>query len=370
MSETAQGVLVLVSRHDGELRDPARSFRPDRNDVRVPARLIHAHRLPEGAELVGPVRRGRHGPELRAVETICGLSPEEFTARPALDRLTAIDPVERFPLAAGGDLSMRIVDLIAPIGRGSRALIVSPPKAGKTMLLMSFAQALRRAEPDARIIALLVDERPEEVTYFRRSVDVQVLASSKDHSPAEHVRLVEITLGHVRTELECGRNVILLVDSLTRMARAFNVGTRGSGRTMSGGLEAGVLEVPRRFLGLARNIEDGGSVTIIATVLVDTGSRMDELIFQEFKGTGNSEIVLDRTLAEARIFPAIDLVRSGTRREELLLPPDEAQRVAMLRRVLAGRKPLSAMRSLLKTLEPHATNESFLANIPLDRRPS
>ncbi|MBD3236362.1 MAG: transcription termination factor Rho [Candidatus Eisenbacteria bacterium] len=368
MSDTVQGILALRSRHEGVLRDPSRSFRPDAQDVRVPSRLIQAHRLPEGAELRGPVRRTRRGAELQRVESICGLSPEAFAGRTPLERLTAVSPTERFQLAQSGDLSTRIVDLIAPIGRGARVLIVSPPKAGKTMLLMSIARALRSADPAARIIALLIDERPEEVTYFRRSADVEVLASSKDHSPAEHVALTEITLGHVRAQLECGRDVILLVDSLTRMARAFNVGTQSSGRTMSGGIEAGVLEVPRRLLGLARQIEGGGSVTIVATVLVDTGSRMDELIFQEFKGTGNSEIVLDRSLAEARVFPAIDLLRSGTRREELLLEPDEAARVATLRRVLGGRRPLAAMRSLLKTLEPHPTNESFLASIPLVRK--
>jgi len=229
---------------------------------------------------------------------------------------------------------------------------------------MSMAKAIRAADPDIRIIALLVDERPEEVTHFRRGVDAEVLASSKDHSPQEHVELSRLTLAHVQTELECGRDIVLLVDSLTRIGRAFNVLGSGTGRTMSGGLEAGVLEVPRRLFGLARNAEGGGSATIVATVLVDTGSRMDELIFQEFKGTGNSEVVLSRSLAEARIYPAIDLPASGTRKEELLLTADELPKVAALRQVLGKRKPPAAMKALIHSLSQFPTNEAFLDNIP------
>jgi transcription termination factor Rho len=362
--DTASGVLKLSDRYVGALRDPARSFRRGPDDAFVPTRLIREHRLPEGAEVTGPVRRGRHGLELLEVASICGLTPEAFVARPAFDKLTPIDPCERFHLAITGELSMRLVDLLAPIGKGTRGLIVSPPKAGKTMMLMSMAKALRAADSEAHIIALLIDERPEEVTHFRRGVDVQVLASSKDQSTDEHIELAEMTLAYVRTLLECGRDVVVLVDSLTRMGRAFNVRGSGTGRTMSGGLEAGVMEIPRRFFGLARNIENGGSVTIIATVLVDTGSRMDELIFQEFKGTGNSEVVLNRTLAEARIFPAIDLPASGTRKEELLYSREDLIRVSAIRSALAGRKPDNAMRALLKAIEPYPTNEAFLKSIP------
>jgi transcription termination factor Rho len=329
-------------------------------------KLIREHALPAGATLTGPVQRGRRKPELQAVASVCGLTPEVFAARRPFKELTAVDPCERFSLAVTGELNMRMVDLIAPIGKGTRGLIVSPPKAGKTWMLMSMAKAIRAADPDTRIIALLIDERPEEVTYFRRSVDAQVLASSKDQSPEEHVALAELTLAHVRTELECGREIVVLVDSLTRMGRAFNVRGSGRGHTMSGGLEAGILEVPRRFFGLARNIEGGGAVTIIATILINTGSRMDEMIFQEFKGTGNSEIILDRSLAEARIFPAIDLTTSGTRKEALLYSADDQKRVTMIRRALAGRKPASAMRALLNSLEPHATNEAFLKSIPIE----
>lgn len=365
MTETAGGVLKLVTRGAGVLRDPARSFRPGPDDPRVPDRLVRSYELPEGAAITGSVQRRQSGLELQSVTTIGRLTPEAFAKRRRFRDLVAIDPRERFPLAAGGDFAMRIVDLIAPIGKGTRGLIVSPPKAGKTTLLISFAQAIRAADPAADIIALLIDERPEEVTYFRRNVEAQVLASSKDQSPAEHVELAELTLAHVRTELECGRNIVVLIDSLTRMGRAFNVQGSATGRTMSGGLEAGVLEIPRRFFGLARNVEGGGSVTIIATVLIGTGSRMDELIFQEFKGTGNSEIVLDRSLSEARVFPAIDLTQSGTRKEELLYAPAEQPRIAMIRRALARRSPASAMRVLIKSIAAHPTNEDFLKSVPL-----
>jgi transcription termination factor Rho len=303
---------------------------------------------------------------LEAVTTVCGQAPEEFRHRIPLDKLTAIDPTHRFRLADSDDLSMRIIDLVAPIGRGTRGLIVAPPKAGKTSLLMSLSHAIRSDDPSARILCLLIDERPEEVTHFRRSVDAEVLASSKDHSPADHVNLAQLTLAHVRTELECGHHVVVLIDSLTRMARAFNVQGSRTGRTMSGGLEAGVLEIPRRFFGLARNIEGGGSVTIIATALIETGSRMDELIFQEFKGTGNSEIVLDRGLAESRIFPAIDITASGTRKEALLYEPDEERRVWMIRKALAGRKPANATQALIRSLEQFPSNQALLETISVD----
>lgn len=365
MPETITGLLKLGRRGEGELRDPAQSFRAGRNDARVPRALIRKYALPEGAWIEGSAKRLGRQAELTGITTISGLSPEEFTQRTTLKNITAVDPVDRFKLATGGDLSMRVVDLVAPIGRGTRSLIVSPPKAGKTTLLISMAKAIRMADPEIRIIALLVDERPEEVTHFRRGVDAEVLASSKDHSPSEHVELSRLALAHVQTELECGREIVLLVDSLTRIGRAFNVLGSGTGRTMSGGLEAGVMEVPRRLFGLARNAEGGGSVTIIATVLVDTGSRMDELIFQEFKGTGNSEVVLNRSLAEARIFPAIDLPASGTRKEELLLTAEELTKIAVLRQALGKRKPPAAMKALIQSLSQFPTNEAFLDNIPM-----
>ena len=368
MSEITSGILQSTKKGVCVLRDLARPLGPEAREVLVPARLVRECSLVEGATVTGPLQRGKQGPELAAVESVCGLTPEAFAARTHYTRLTAIDPCERFRLATAGDTSMRIVDLVAPIGKGTRGLIVSPPKAGKTMLLEKMAGGIRAADPEARIIVLLIAERPEEVTYFRRNVEAEVVASSNDQSAREHVALSELMLAHIRTELECGRDVVVLVDSLTRMGRTFNLrgSGRGRGRTLSGGLEAGALEIPRRFFGLARNVEDGGSATIIATALVDTGSRMDQLIFEEFKGTGNSEIVLDRSLAEARIFPAIDISASGTRKEELFYGPDEMGRLARLRRGLANREPREALRSLLKLLEKYPTNEELLQSIRLE----
>jgi transcription termination factor Rho len=296
------------------------------------------------------------------------MPPEDFAKRPRFADLVAIDPHERFDLSLSGQDSMRIIDLIAPIGKGTRQLIVSPPKAGKTILLEQISHAIHKSSPNSRIIVLLVDERPEEVTHFRRSVDcAEVVASTSDQSVEEHVELVELILAHVQTELQCGREVVLLIDSLTRVARAFNNRgrRRGSPRqhTMSGGLEAGAMEVPRRLLGLARNIENGGSATIIATCLINTGSRMDQLIFEEFKGTGNSEIVLDRSLAEARIFPAIDIPASGTRKEAKLYSEDHTRGLATLRRVLSNYGPKEAMDCLFKLLKKYPDNLQFLQSM-------
>jgi len=361
MAETVSGVLKLGRKHEGELRDPARSFRPSARDVRVPRRLVQRFGLVEGATVFGPVACDGARRTLKQVWKVCGLPPAEFQRRTPYQQLTVIDPHERFDLSASGIASMRIVDLVAPIGKGTRGLIVSPAKAGKTTLLQEIAKAIRVTEPQTRIIVLLVDERPEEVTMFRRAVDAEVLASSNDQSVQEHVELSELTLAHIRTELECGRDVVVLVDSLTRMGRAFNTSGVGQrGRTMSGGVDVGALEIPRRFFGFARKIENGGSVTIIATVLVNTGSRMDQLIFEEFKGTGNSEIVLDRRLAEARTFPAINLAQTGTRKDELLYDEEEFRRVVTLRKALAGRHPREAIGLLGRFLEKYPTNEDFL----------
>ena len=365
MAEETTGVLKLQKNGSGVLRDPARSFRPGPKDVFVPPMLVRKHDLVEGAFVQGPVRRNRRGMELAQVKRICGMPPREFASRIPYTDLVALTPTERFDLGTTGLKSMRAVDLIAPIGKGSRGLIVSPPKAGKTILLEQLAKAIRASDPEVRIIVLLIDERPEEVTQFRRSVDAEVLASSNDQSVKEHVELAELALAHIRVELECGRDVVVLMDSLTRMGRAFNLKGSGTGRTMSGGVEAGALEIPRRFFGLARNIEDGGSVTIVATALVDTGSRMDQLIFEEFKGTGNTEIVLDRSLAEAHVFPAINIAASGTRREEMLYSPEEARRIALLRRVLSERRPREAMELLLQLMDKYPTNKDILASIPV-----
>ena len=367
MTETVSGVLKRTKKGGGVLRDPSFSFRSQPGDILVPAQFIKEYGLVDGATVEGPVKQGRHGLVLKGVDTISGCSPDSFLRRTPYTHLTAIDPYERFHLGATGEPSMRAIDLMAPIGKGTRGLIVSPPKAGKTTILEKMAQAIYAEDPKTRIIVLLIDERPEEVTHFRRAVEAQVFSSSSDQSIQEHVELAEMTLAYIRADLECGRDVVVLVDSLTRMGRAFNLKGSRSRRTMSGGLEAGALEFPRRFFGLARNIEDGGSVTIIATALIDTGSRMDQLIFEEFKGTGNSEIVLDRTLADAYIFPALDIRSSGTRKEEMLYDPKQFSELAKLRRLLSALRPKDAMEALLKFVEKYPSNEELLNNIPQSR---
>ena len=363
MSDQRQGIVARAGRRGWILADPARPARGA--PIEIPPELVRAHGLGAGARVVGQVRTGRGRARLAQIETIGGVPPETFRRRTPLRQLTPVDPHERFRLARADETSMRIVDLVAPIGRGTRALIVSPAKAGKTMLLKQMAGAIHADDPETRILVLLVDERPEEVTDFRRAVAAEVWASSNDRNADEHIALIELALAHAQYELECGQDLVVLIDSLTRMGRVYNVRGSGTGRTMSGGVEAGVLEMPRRFFGLARKIEGGGSVTIVATTLVDTGSRMDQLIFEEFKGTGNCEIVLSRELAEARLFPAINLPASGTRKEEQLYEEEEARRVSALRRVLAGRKPLPAMRGMLNLLERFPTNRELLANIPV-----
>jgi transcription termination factor Rho len=360
MPDTARGILKRAKGGAGTLYDPGQPS----SSVLVPQGLVQQHQLPEGAEVTGPLRSGKQGPELAAVETVCGLPPEVFRQRTPFKQLVAVNPDERFHLAITGEMAMRLIDLIAPIGKGTRGLIVSPPKAGKTVLLEQIGHAIRADDPETRLIILLIDERPEEVTHFRRALDAQVFASSSDQPLREHIELAELMLAHIRTELECGHDVVVLMDSLTRLSRTFNLKGSGSGRTMSGGLDAGALEIPRRFFGMARNVENGGSVTILATILIDTGSRLDQLIFEEFKGTGNSEIVLDRALAEARIFPAINLLASSTRKEELLYSPGDSRRIARLRRLLAERKPQDALESLMELLDRYPTNEQFLLSFP------
>ncbi|MCZ6820524.1 MAG: transcription termination factor Rho [Calditrichaeota bacterium] len=360
VSETASGVLQRLKQGGGFLRDPARSFQPGREDVWLSSQLMRKYGLVDGAVVSGAASRGKKGWQLETVESVCGLKPEQFQARIRFDRLLAIDPTDRFRVGDGGNVTMRTIELIAPIGKGTRGLIVAPPKTGKTRILEELANAIHASDPDTRIVVLLIDERPEEVTHFRRNVQAEVLASSNDQSLESHINLAELTLAHVRCELECGRDIVVLVDSITRMGRAFNRHGTGSRRTMSGGLDAGALEIPRRFFGLARNVEHGGSVTVIATALIETGSRMDDLIFEEFKGTGNCEIVLDRSLADARIFPAINLLASGTRKEELLYTADEMQWLTALRRRLADAEPKAAMHALLKLLETEPGNDDLL----------
>ena len=368
MSDTITGILKRVGRQQFVVRTGDRSYRKGQFEIVVSPGLARQYSLSEGVAVTGQAERKRGQARLISIETFGGMEPKAFAKRPRFSDMTAIDPHQRFELGLGGNKSMRIIDLIAPIGKGTRQLIVSPPKAGKTVLLEQMATTIHECSPESRIIVLLVDERPEEVTQFRRTATcAEVIASTSDQSVDEHVELAELMLCHVQTELECGREVVVLIDSLTRLGRAFNSrGHRRGGRrgtTMSGGLESGVMEIPRRIFGLARAIENGGSVTIVATCLIDTGSRMDQLIFEEFKGTGNSEVVLDRSLAEARIFPAIDIPASGTRKEANLYSPEHNRGLATLRRVLSSYGTRDAMESLFKLLNTYSDNRTFLESM-------
>lgn len=367
MSREVTGVLQCLPRGGGFLRDPGRSFQPGSEDSWVSGKLIRQYGLVDGAWVTGVAQAGQKGHQLTHVDSVCGLAVEQFKNRVRFDRLVPIDPRQRFRLGDNGNISMRIVELLAPIGKGTRGLIVAPPKTGKTRLLEELACAIHAAEPDTRIIVLLIDERPEEVTHFRRQVPAEVLASSNDQSIQAHVNLAELTLAHIRCELECGRDIVVLLDSITRLGRAFNAHGTGAGRTMTGGLDARALEIPRRFFGLARNIENGGSVTVIATALVETGSRMDEHIFQEFKGTGNSELVLDRSLAEARIFPAVNILASGTRKEELLYREEDMEWLRTLRRELAQTNHKTAMEGLLRLVSESPSNDEMFRKTQLRR---
>ena len=365
MPESVSGVFEVFRKGGGFLRDPARSFAPDRADVFVPQQLIKRFALADGATVTGTTKTDKKGTRLDAIKTICGMKPEAFRDRTPFSKLLAINPEKRFRLGDSGSPSMRMIDLFAPIGRGTRGLIVSPPKTGKTTLLEELTKAIHADAPDARVVVLLVDERPEEVTHFRRQVPAEVLASSNDQSLADHVRLANMCMAQVRCELECGRDVVVLVDSITRMGRAFNNYGSDSGRTLSGGLDSRALEIPRKFFGMARNIENGGSVTVIASALIETGSRMDDMIFEEFKGTGNNEIVLDRSLAEHRIFPAINLRATGTRRDDLLYSEEEMNAINLLRRRALDSPPRETIEDMLKAMKQWKTNEELLAALKL-----
>jgi transcription termination factor Rho len=360
---TVSGILDVLDRGGGFLRDPSRSFAPTRQDVFVPASVISRYQLVSGALVSGTARSERQGMRLDQVEAVCGMAPDAFAKRVPFTKLTATNPDRRFRLGANGNVSMRIIDLFAPVGRGTRGLIVSPPKAGKTTLLEELAAAILADAPDTVVTVLLVDERPEEVTHFRRSVPAEVLASSSDQSLEDHVQLASMCMAKARCDLTCGRHVVVLVDSLTRMGRAFNSYGSDSGRTMTGGLDSRALEIPRQFFGMARNVENGGSITVLATALIETGSRMDDLIFEEFKGTGNSEIVLDRALSDQRVFPAINIAKSGTRRDELLYSKQEMDAINKLRRRALDMPPKQAILELQKIMEQYPTNEALLKNI-------
>jgi len=363
--EPAQGVLELHPKGYGFLRNPARDYAAQPADPYVSAPLIHKLGLREGLLLSGPLEGARKGtgPRLLRVEAIEGKPPEEYRAR-KFDDLTPIDPHEHIKLETGKEpLTTRVMDLLTPIGKGQRGLIVAPPRTGKTVLLQHIAQAVTTNHPEMHLVMLLIDERPEEVTDIRRTVRGDVFYSSNDRDSTSHARIAELVVERAKRLAEQGKQVFVLLDSLTRLARAYNRNTRDSGRTMSGGIDVRALEVPKRLFGTARVFEEGGSLTVMGTALIDTGSRMDEIIFQEFKGTGNMELVLDRRLADRRVFPAMDIAQSGTRKEERLLPPETLQRVTLLRRTLTQMKPTEAMELLVKKLGETPSNAAFLERI-------
>jgi transcription termination factor Rho len=361
-STMASGILDVNSKGFGFLRQKNGYYAESEDDHYVSPELIRKLGLKTGLFLEGEEDYGKTGKRiLKEVLRANGKPAAEWRRMQAFHTLTTISPDQRLRLETkGGPVSTRIIDLLSPIGKGSRSLIVAPPKTGKTTLLKDLAQAVTKNHPEIKLYALLIDERPEEVTDMRRSIQGEVLASSMDMAMGNHVRLTRLASEMVKRKIEMGEDVLLILDSITRVSRAFNNYEGTSGRTLSGGLDSRAMEFPRSFFGSARNIEQGGSLTIIATALVDTGSRMDELIFQEFQGTGNQEIILNRRTADKRIWPAIDIIKSRTRRDELLLSANELEGATRIRRGLSGLSPENAMERLLETIQKYETNEDFI----------
>ena len=340
------------------------------NDVYVTMQQIRKHGLRRGDAVTGAVRQQREGERkdkynaLVRLDTVNGLDPEESRKRPDFTKLTPLYPQDRLRLETEpGILTTRVIDLVMPVGKGQRALIVSPPKAGKTMVMQAIANAITTNNPECHLMVVLVDERPEEVTDMQRSVKGEVIASTFDRPPQDHITVAELSIERAKRLVELGHDVVVLLDSITRLGRAYNLGAPASGRILTGGVDSAALYPPKRFLGAARNIEHGGSLTIFATALVETGSAMDTVIFEEFKGTGNAELKLDRRLADKRIFPAIDVDASGTRKEEILLAPEELRIVLQLRRVLHALDTSARLELLLDKMKATRTNVEFLMQI-------
>jgi len=356
------GVLYIKPNGTGILVQADNNFVPQQGDSIVPRSMIDRLHLQSGLHLAGSARRAGNNLEFVGLEQVEGLSLEEYReSRRPFSELISIDPNEMFKLETESErLTTRVLDLLSPLGKGQRCLIVAPPKAGKTTLLKDIAHGMNTNHPEVILMVLLVDERPEEVTDFRRTVKAEVYASSSDRPTDEHIHVAEVVLERAKRLVEGGKDVVILLDSITRLSRAYNKEVESSGRTLSGGIDSRALEKPKRFFGAARNAEEGGSLTIVATALIDTGSRMDEVIFEEFKGTGNSEINLDRQLAEKRIFPAINIQTSGTRKEEKLFSQHEYEKVKKLRGALFALKPVEAMERLLKSLNEYKSNAEFL----------
>ena len=360
------GYLEISEKGFGFLRTAQNHFHPKPTDIFVTPDTIKRSFLREGSLVAGPTQPPHRGnsPQLKAVEKVNEMTFEDYTKTVRFENLTTIDPIEKFRLETSPDLiETRVIDMVTPLGKGTRGLIVAPPRTGKTTILKQIANAITENHPEVHVMVLLIDERPEEVTDFQRSVKAEVVASSNDQDLETHVRLSRFMIERCRRMVEAGKDVFVLLDSITRVARAYNSVHGGSGRTMTGGVDARALEIPRKMFASARKIEEGGSLTILATALVDTGSRMDELIFQEFKGTGNMELILDRKLSDRRLFPSIDIPKSGTRKEEKLFPKNQIEAVRKLRRTMVDLNPVEAMETLVAALKKHKTNEELLGKL-------
>jgi transcription termination factor Rho len=363
----AEGVLEILPDGYGFLRSPDYNYLPGPDDIYVSPSQIRKFDLKTGDTISGQVRPPHEGEKYFAlvkIEAVNFESPDEARNKILFDNLTPLYPQERVKLeTVRENVSARVMDLLTPLGKGQRGLIVSPPRAGKTMLLQNVANSITTNHPEVVLMVLLIDERPEEVTDMQRSVKGEVISSTFDEPAARHVQVAEMVIEKAKRLVEHKRDVVILLDSITRLARAYNTIVPPSGKVLSGGVDSNALQRPKRFFGSARNIEEGGSLTIIATALIDTGSRMDDVIFEEFKGTGNSEIILERKLVDKRVFPAIDIQRSGTRKEELLIPKDDLARIWVLRKVLNPLSPVEAMELLIERLAKTQTNSEFLAKM-------
>jgi transcription termination factor Rho len=361
-----EGLIEVSGKGFGFLRDPKRNYVQSPQDIFVTPEVVRKHALRDGLWIKGEIRRGSRGPQLFKLTEINGEDPERYRNLPVFEELTSINPQERIRLETVSDrYTTRVMDLMTPIGKGQRGLIVAPPRTGKTTLLQHIADAVVRNHPETSLIILLVDERPEEVTEIRRTVPkADIMASSNDSDIKSHTRIAQLAIERAKRLVEANRDVFVLMDSLTRVGRAFNNASAGSGRTMSGGMDSRAMEIPRKLFAAARNTEEAGSLTIMATALIETGSKMDELIFQEFKGTGNMEMVLDRQISDQRTYPSVDIFKSGTRREELLLPQKDLEKINTIRRGLAGHRPTEAIERLLSFLRKFPTNAQMLREIP------
>jgi len=360
-----EGVLDTEAKGpNAYLRQIKRNLLPSPDDAEIPKNLVQKLRLRPGQYLNAFAQmKGQKG-IIQRVEQVDGRPLEQMSRLPHFADLTSVDPVERIKLENGHrEMVTRVLDLISPIGKGQRALIVAPPKTGKTIMLQRIAQAVLANHPEMHLMVLLIDERPEEVTDMRRSIKAEVLASSSDRPTGDHLKIAELAIERARRLVESGKDVMILLDSITRLARAYNKEQDNSGRTLSGGVDSRALERPKRIFGAARATEEAGSLTIVGTALIDTGSRMDEVIFEEFKGTGNSEVTLDRFLSEKRIFPAINIGQSGTRKEEKLFTHKEYEKVKKMRQMLFSVKPVEAMEALIKRLSRYTYNDEFLEEL-------